>query len=552
MKTYLLIICIVFSYLYSNSQEAEYTSPLNPDYVKYRQQISAGIFHISKDGYMLNEEPLQYLYSFDRYLETKTGKGIQYDDVYDLRTLGWVSPVVNQGSCGVCWTFATVASLESWILKFTWGIFDFSEQNIRTCHGFYLSSGTCTGGNPKKSSAYMTRFSGPVLESEDPYNSDPSSQCQNIYPPAYRISGYRSLPNDMNTIKDALIARGALYTNMYYDDQYYNSGNYTYYYSGTNATDHAVTLVGWDDNKLTAGGTGAWIIKNSWGPSWGENGFFYISYNDTKVNSTVAYWTDPEPFDTTETLYMYDELGHVSNRGYGDSLGYALVKFVVGSNAQNIEKVGTWVNTAGANLEIEIYDTKNGNTLTGLLSSLTGLNCDFPGYYSFNLPAAVPLAAGEDFYVKVKYVTPGYNYPIPYEALSTANAEPVIEAGVGWYSHSGTSWTATGNDIAGKEYDFCIRAYGHNQSSVGYDGTNRNNRPLLFPNPAKGNVSVNIPEEGYFSVSVFDLTGRCLFSSIINEGSKTITINCSELKSGMYITKFETLNGPVSSYLFIE
>ena len=44
-----------------------------------------------------------------------------------------------------------------------------------------------------------------------------------------------------------------------------------------------VSLIGWDDNKITDGGTGAWLAKNSWGTNFGENGYFYVSYNDVKL-----------------------------------------------------------------------------------------------------------------------------------------------------------------------------------------------------------------------------------------------------------------------------
>lgn len=552
MKSILLFVLLVLSSSLLISQETEYTSPVNPDFLMHQQKVQAGIFPVTSNGYVLNEEPLSVLFNFDAYLKSKAGKATLYDDVYDLRTLGFVSPIANQGSCGACWTFATVASLESWILKNTWGMFDFSEQNIRTCHGFYLSDGTCTGGNPKKSTAYMSRFAGPVLESEHPYDADPLSVCQNTYPPAVRVSGYRAVPNDMNSIKDAILARGALYTNMYYDDLYYNDTDFTYYYNGSNSTDHAVTLVGWDDNKVTAGGTGAWIIKNSWGPVWGENGFFYISYNDTKVNSTVAYWTDLDNFDSTETLYMYDELGQISNRGYGDSLGYALVKFMVGSHAQNIEKVGTWVNTAGATIDVTVYDTKNGNTLSGQLSSLSGLACDLPGYYTFDLPAAVPLAAGEDFYVMVKYVTPGYYYPIPYEALSASYAEPVIEAGVGWYGHYGTSWTAAGNDVAGKEFDFCIRAYGHNQPAVGTDKTSLNGEADVFPNPSDGNITVRFPLDENTTIIISDITGRFILATKPIRVENEIPMDCSFLKPGMYLLQIETKQSKTTTRFLVE
>ena len=550
MKNLFTLVLVFLFVLPAFSQKEDSACPLNPDFVQWQKNLKNGQQKITSEGFCLNEIPLPVLDDFSRYLENRSSKQVKYDDVYDLRTLNWVSPVKNQGSCGVCWTFATIASLESRCIKNGEGLFDFSEQNIRSCHGFVLTDGTCTGGNPKKSTAYMTRFNGPVLESESPYDTDPASLCD-IFTPQYKISGYRALPKDINTLKEAVLNHGAIYTNMYYDSQYYNSGDYTYYYSGTSSTDHAVTLVGWNDNKLTAGGTGAWIVKNSWGSSWGENGYFYVSYNDTKFNSTNAYWTDPEPFDTTETLYMYDELGQISNRGYSDSLGYALVKFVVGSHAQNIEKVACWVNTAGATVDFEVYNTKSGNTLTDLLSSLTNMQCEFPGYYTFNLPAPIPLAAGEDFYIKVKYITPGYGYPIPYEAISTDYADPVIENGVCWLSHYGTTWTETGSLITGKEFDMCVRAYGHNQT-VGTENISADNAPVIYPNPCNGILNIDNSKNEYSIVKIISVTGQIVFQSDNHDSSGITIIDCTSIAKGVYTVITESKNGNVYQKLVID
>ena len=133
------------------------------------------------------------------------------------------------------------------------------------------------------------------------------------------VTDYRILPADATIIKQVIYNNGAVFSNMHWEDSAYRENDNTYFYysvnSDDNNADHAVTITGWDDNKETAGGIGAWIIKNSWGDDWGENGYFYISYNDTAVLNENAFWPDTIPYNPEAELYMYDNLGALSNFG---------------------------------------------------------------------------------------------------------------------------------------------------------------------------------------------------------------------------------------------
>ena len=92
-----------------------------------------------------------------------------YPSKYDLRTLGKVTPVRDQGTSGSCWAFSTYGSLESSILVSTGQSLDLSENNLKNTAGF--DWGPNSGGNDMMSTAYLTRWSGPVSESADPYQS---------------------------------------------------------------------------------------------------------------------------------------------------------------------------------------------------------------------------------------------------------------------------------------------------------------------------------------------------------------------------------------------
>jgi C1A family cysteine protease len=96
----------------------------------------------------------------------------------------------------------------------------------------------------------------------------------------------RANPLDNDNIKEMVTGYGAVMTSMWMDDDladgYLNSNTTSYYYNASSGTNHAVAIAGWDDNypasnfSITPPGNGAFIVKNSWGTNWGDNGYFYI------------------------------------------------------------------------------------------------------------------------------------------------------------------------------------------------------------------------------------------------------------------------------------
>ncbi|PIS27099.1 MAG: hypothetical protein COT43_12090 [Candidatus Marinimicrobia bacterium CG08_land_8_20_14_0_20_45_22] len=464
-KIFFIIVLSILSVILF-AEEKPQIAPLNPDFIRYQNQKILGkpTAEYSSEGYLLGEIPPPFLPSFAGFSPDSFDKAVITDPVFDLRTAGQggtslVTSVKDQGDCGSCWTFATMGSIESKWKKEGLGDFDLSEENLNNCHGFELAP--CEGGNIEMAMAYFTRRSGPILESEAPYTASEGTCPTGFHEIAY-LSDLRQLPNDSSTIKQALLDYGALYTNMRWENGSYNRDDFTYCYSGSvdSSTNHAVLIVGWDDTKVTSGGTGAWIIRNSWSANWGKNGFFYMSYKDSLANSSVGYFPSRLDYNSSVRVLGYDDLGNTTSLGYGGISGAGLVRLIT-NGAMVVQKIGTWVTGANAYIKIDIYDDFDGITLLDddLIGSISYQTCKLPGYYMFDLPTPISFKKTSDFYVKVKYQTNNYNYPIPVESISEGYSNPTLETDKCWISSSGSVWTKIGTGTESL-YDLCIKAYG--------------------------------------------------------------------------------------------
>lgn len=373
---------------------------------------------------------------------------------YDLRETGKMTPVLNQGMCSSCWAFASCASIESRMLITKNITLDLSESNINNCHGFQWKS--CTGGNAAMAISYLTRMDGPVDEEADSYVPY-AQQCKKGLTPILQITDARYLPKDINTIKQAIYDYGAVYTVYHNSDSYYNKYDYTYYCgNASRQANHAVTLAGWDDNKMTAGGKGAWIVKNSAGSLWGESGYFYLSYKDATALVENLYFPQISDYKPHSVLYYYDRLGWTKNWGYDSETAYGLVKFI-SSEYYPIRSVSTWINASNTDIDIEVYDNFDGTQLSGLLAEINNQKCMLPGYYTFEIPEPIFIEKGNDFYIKVRYYSPGSKLPLPVEAFVSAYANPSIERGRCWSSGDAVNWDMMGVGSP-DNFDLCIRA----------------------------------------------------------------------------------------------
>ena len=168
-----------------------------------------------------------------------------------------------------------------------WVDLDLSEQIVLSCSG----AGDCGNGGRAGDSADFLRNTGTSLETCYPYtgtNGNCSSACAHWQGNAYRIDGWSLVvngnPADLSAIKNALYTNGPVvaWMKVYQDFSSYGGGVYSYA-TGNFSANHFVLIVGWDDSK------GAFRCKNSWDSGWGEEGFFWISYQELYGTGTTEF-----------------------------------------------------------------------------------------------------------------------------------------------------------------------------------------------------------------------------------------------------------------------
>ncbi len=364
---------------------------------------------------------------------------------YDLRVTGRLTSVKSQGGCGSCWAHAALGSLESNLMPGEeW---NFSENNLKNRHGFDI--GCCSGGNRTMSTAYLVRWDGAVAESADAYNSVSCTSPNAM--PARRVDQVIYVPNrsgplDNNGIKQAIITYGAIYTTYFHSDYYYNSHYKSYYYAGTAANNHAVCIVGWDDNfdrnkfNNPPPGNGAFIAKNSWGSYWGESGYFYISYYDTGFGKENAAFISSAQSAEYSRIYQYDTLGWVTSLGYGTNTAWCANVFTAVAD-EAIVAVGLYAASLNTSYEIYVHTNPRSGPTGTVAGSKSGVLAN-AGYNTIRLNAPINVSAGQKFSIVVKLITPGFSYPIPIERpFSGYSSNASASAGQSYVSSNGSIWT---------------------------------------------------------------------------------------------------------------
>lgn len=434
-------------------------------------------------------------------------------------------PIRNQKPSNMCWAYTLASDIEISFLRSGAGMFDLSEEHLayffanrlgdplgntqndenRVLHGYR------DGGNQTLAAIFLSSWSGMALEAEIPYETNEDHTLDSEKTPdsslAYHTAAYLEeavfSSYSVEKMKGLITEYGAVSVSFGMYDSYYNPQRYAYSCPGGAPVNHAVSLIGWDDNfsrdnfneasQVTS--DGAWIARNSWGEEWGDDGYFYISYENMPNYNIVAASavTSPE----YPNNYFYDgscALSKLKLYPQG-STGVTSIANVFEAKAGNgkgeaLGEVVLSTYTDGGSYSIQIYtnlqDKSNPTSGTPAYSSPVQFYQKNAGISTVKVPE-VTLIGGTLYSV---VITNSGSSAVEYLCETNSSYDWVefradLQTGQSFCYHTQNGWS----DFAKTSPSACVRVKAHTRTL---------DREVTLDTPS---VSVKVYSSGYNKIS---------------------------------------------------
>ena len=393
------------------------------------------------------------------------GEGVQTIlEKYDYRTVGRSPSIKDQGYLSTCWAVASLSALESFLLPNE--DIKLSADHMSIQNNF--SNTQSDGGNYTMSMAYLVGWQGPILEADDPYGDGISVEG---IAPIKHVQGIQIIKEkDYEKIKEMVYKYGAIQTSIYLAMEtqympsiYYNQDTYSYCYTGEESPNHEVIIIGWDDTYPVenfngiAKNNGAFICQNSWGTKFGEEGIFYVSYEDFNIGKyNLAYTRIDEP-SNYDNIYQTDLCGWVGQLGYDKNTVY-FANIYTTPKQEKLAAVGFYA--TNTELSYEIYIVRDFKDETSFKSKeiLQVGSIENVGYYTIDIKDKIILEKDEKYaiVVNVKRKKGTASVAVEYEEEASYVQKIDLENGEGYISADGKTFERTESKY---KSNVCLKAY---------------------------------------------------------------------------------------------
>ena len=381
---------------------------------------------------------------------------------YNLMEEGKRPAVRSQGDLETCWAISACSAIESDLLPEEPHLF--SPDHMSLQNGYI--SGQEDGGDYYMIMSYLADWKGPVEEAEDPYADglSPDGLTASVHVQDIRLLRGMSRRRIMQMILTYGAAQSSLSMDRMRTDSdeyhYYNEETAAYYDPFVEELNHDIVILGWDDAyprenfRIRPQQDGAWICQNTWGEDFGENGIFYVSYEDRNLfrKGGLVYGPVTQAY-SGERVYEQDSLGWLGRQGYGQPSCWFAGVFEAG-RSELVTGIGFYTTGPYTAYRIclipEFKEEADLASAAGAQESGSGARVlaagqiAAAGFHTIQIPQEIILREGQTYAVAVWISTPAERLPVAVEVAKDRYTQSVSTQGrQTWLSRTGKHWENT-------------------------------------------------------------------------------------------------------------